>query len=47
MKEIKYMPAAKHSIMYMPAAKHSIYWMNGNSIAKATSLRNKPAQKIK
>jgi hypothetical protein len=34
-------------IKYMPAAKHSIYSMTGNSKAKATSLRNMPAQKNK
>jgi len=34
-------------IKYMPAAIHSIYSMNGNSKAKASSLRNMPAQKIK
>lgn len=32
-------------IKYMPVAKHSVYLMNGDSKAKTTSLRNMPAQK--
>jgi len=34
-------------VKYMPAAKHSVYSMNGESKAKTTSLRNMPAQKKK
>ena len=34
-------------VKYMPAAKHSVYSKNGDSKAKTTSLRNMPAQKKK
>jgi hypothetical protein len=32
-------------VKYMPAAKHSVYSMNGDSRAKTSSLRNTSAQK--
>jgi hypothetical protein len=32
-------------VKYMPATKHSVYPKNGDSKAKTTSLRNMPAQK--